>query len=103
MNCPRRSSSVGDPERLREREPCDLERDLERLFPFPLDLDRRCDVDLALLVERRFVRLLERDFRLVLRLDFDRDRRGGVDRLDLLEERDREGCGLLDTDRLRFE
>ena len=102
MNCPRRSSSLGDPERLREREQCDLERDLERLFPFPLDLDRRCDEDLVLLAERRFVRLLERDLRFVLRLDLDRDRRGGVDRLDLLDEREREGCGLLESDRLRF-
>lgn len=85
--------------RLRDRELLDLERPL----PFPLDLDRRCDVDLVLLAERRFVGLFDRDFRFAFRLDLDRDRRTGVDNRDLLDEREREGCGLLDSDRLRFE
>lgn len=85
--------------RLRDRELLDLERDLEL---FPLDLDRRCDVDLVLLAERRFVRLLDRDLRLAFRLDMDRDRRSGVDSRDLLDEREREGCALLERERRRF-
>lgn len=104
VNCPRRSS---DPERLRDLELWDLDLDFEppgltECLPFALDFDRRRDVDRVLLTERRFDRLLERDFRFVFRLDLD-DRRGGVDELDELEERDLEGRGLLDAERLRFE
>lgn len=106
MNCPRRFSSVGDPERLRDRELFDLERELLLLterFPFPLDLDRRCDVDLVLLAERRFVRLFDRDFRFIFRLDLERDRHGGVESTDLLDDREMDWCGLLERDRLRLE
>lgn len=98
VNCPRRSSSLADPLRLRDLELRDLDRDLEPLglaerFPFPLDFDRR----------REFDRLFERDFRFTLRLDFERDRRVGVDDPDLLEERDLDRQGLREIDRLRFE
>lgn len=108
VNCPRRSSSLGLPLRLRERELRDLERDLDaaglaKCLPFPLDFDRRREDDLSLLNDRLWERLRERDFRFIFRLDFERDRRGGVDEVDQLNERDLDLRWLLERDRLRFE
>lgn len=97
--------------RLREREPRDFDRDFEcrglsDLF-FPFDLERLRDFDLSSLRERRD-RLLDRDpsfdedFRLVRRLDVDRDRLEDADeRPDDLEV-ERRVLGVCDRLRVNW-